>query len=143
MVVSWAPSFSSSHRVRRVVVVTFRDATVEFDVLIDQNSFYINLPIGAFAAAFIIFTFTSPKTAQRKFSDQQNCFKERFLQMDLPGLVLIIGALQCLLLALYWGGVTKTMELKRGRWDSGWIRRALSGFHCFRVSARSICYACA
>ena len=27
--------------------------------------------------------------------------------MDFPGLLLIIGAIQCLLLALYWGGVLK------------------------------------
>lgn len=73
----------------------------------DRTSFYINLPIGAFAAAIIIFTFSSPETAQRKLSDHQNSFKERFLQMDIPGLILIIGALQCLLLALYWGGVFK------------------------------------
>jgi hypothetical protein len=69
-------------------------------------SFYINLPIGGFAAIIISITFYTP-SVQKSHPDRHASAKERFLQMDFPGLILVVGALQCLLLALYWGGVLK------------------------------------
>lgn len=53
--------------------------------------------------------------------------------MDLPGLVLIIGALQCLLLALYWGGVTKP-------WNSNEVVGTLVGFGVLSVAFIAVEY---
>jgi hypothetical protein len=53
-------------------------------------SFYINLPIGGFAAIIISITFYTP-SVQKSHPDRHAS----------------TGALQCLLLALYWGGVLK------------------------------------
>jgi hypothetical protein len=41
--------------------------------------------------------------------------------MDFPGLVLIVGSIQCLLMALYWGGVSKP-------WDANDVIGCLLGF---------------
>jgi len=41
--------------------------------------------------------------------------------MDLPGLVLIVGCIQCLLMALYWGGISKP-------WDDEVVEGCLLGF---------------
>lgn len=83
-------------------------------------SFYLNLPLGGLAAAVIIFTFRTPE-AQCRHPGQTSSAKEKFLQMDLPGLILIIGAIQCLLLALYWGGVSEP-------WNSNNVIGTLVGF---------------
>jgi len=83
-------------------------------------SFYINLPVGFIAAVIIFFTFSTPQT-QRNHPDRKASNREKFLQMDFPGLVLIIGAIQCLLMALYWGGVSK-------RWDDNNIIGCFLGF---------------
>lgn len=53
--------------------------------------------------------------------------------MDLPGLILIIGAMQCLLLALYWGGITKT-------WDSNDVIGTLLGFVLLLVAFGAVEY---
>jgi hypothetical protein len=83
-------------------------------------SFYINLPVGAHATAIIFFTFSTPR-AQRNHPDRSASSREKFLQMDFPGLVLIVGAIQCLLMALYWGGVSK-------QWDANDVIGCLLGF---------------
>lgn len=76
--------------------------------------------MGVIATAIIFFTFSTPQ-AQRNHPDRKASYGEKFLQMDFPGLVLIVGAIQCLLLALYWGGVSK-------RWDSNDVIGCLLGF---------------
>jgi hypothetical protein len=90
------------------------------------HSFYINLPIGGFAAFIIFFTFGTPE-AQKNNPDRNASTKERFLQMDFPGSVLIIGSIQCLLLALYWGGVSKP-------WDDNDVIGTLIGFGILLVA---------
>lgn len=85
-----------------------------------ESSFYINLPVGAFAATVIFFTFSVPDTARNSI-DRSIPLREVLFQMDLPGLILIVGAIQCLLLALYWGGVTKS-------WSSNDVIGTLLGF---------------
>jgi hypothetical protein len=85
-----------------------------------RHSFYINLPVGALATAIIFFTFSTPQS-QRNHPDRKASAREKFLQMDFPGLVLIVGSIQCLLMALYWGGVTKP-------WDSNDVIGCLLGF---------------
>jgi MFS transporter, DHA2 family, glioxin efflux transporter len=66
--------------------------------------FYINLPIGGLSAALIVFFFTTPKQAKPVEAE----LKEKFLQLDLPGSFLFMAACVCFLLALQWGGATKT-----------------------------------
>ena len=65
--------------------------------------FYINLPIGGVSAALIFFFFTTPKQAKPVAAE----LKEKFLQLDLPGSFVFMGAVICFLLALQWGGATK------------------------------------
>jgi hypothetical protein len=85
-----------------------------------RHSFYINLPVGALATAIIFFTFSTPQT-QRNHPDRKASAREKFLQMDFPRLVLIVGSIQCLLTALYWGGVSKP-------WDANDVIGCLLGF---------------
>ena len=66
-------------------------------------SFYINLPCGALAAASIFFFFQSPKVVK----PVEASMKEKLLQMDIPGFLIITAAVVCYLLTLQWGGVIK------------------------------------
>lgn len=72
--------------------------------------FYINLPIGGVAAAIIVFFFTTPTAAR----PQDATLKEKILQMDFPGSIVIMGSFICYLLAMQWGGV-------RHAWSSGTV----------------------
>ncbi|MCJ1474940.1 hypothetical protein MMC13_003600 [Lambiella insularis] len=66
--------------------------------------FYINLPVGGAAAAIIFLTFRTPAAAK----PAQATLLEKVLQMDPIGTSTIMAAVICYLLALEWGGVTKT-----------------------------------
>ncbi|KAL8740901.1 MAG: hypothetical protein Q9190_006440 [Brigantiaea leucoxantha] len=79
--------------------------------------FYINLPIGGVAAAIIIFTFTAPES----FKPVEETLKEKILQMDLLGTFTIMAAVVCYVLALQYGGVTKS-------WGSSTVVGLLVGF---------------
>ena len=94
--------------------------------LITHSSFYINLPIGGFAAGIILLIFTTPKAS---YSDEarNTPLKEKFLQMDLIGTGLIFAAVICLLLALGWGGVQKT-------WKSSDVIGTLIGFGLITIA---------
>lgn len=70
--------------------------------------FYINLPIGGLSAAVIFFFFKTPAAAR----PQKASLKEKILQMDLPGSFTIMGAVVCYLLAMQWGGTSRS-------WSSG------------------------
>lgn len=47
--------------------------------------------------------------------------------MDFPGLVLAIGAMECLLLALYWGGISKP-------WNHNQVIGTLLGFGLLSIA---------
>lgn len=64
--------------------------------------FYINLPIGGLAAGIILLFYRAPPPLP--FLDTP--LKEKFLQMDLPGTLLLVSAMVCYVLALQWGGVS-------------------------------------
>lgn len=66
--------------------------------------FYINLPIGGLSAAIIFLFFTAPAAAR----PQKASMKEKLLQMDLPGSFTIMGAVVCYLLAMQWGGTSRS-----------------------------------
>ena len=74
--------------------------------------FYINLPIGAVAAACIALFFPEPKS-RRKLSMSEP-WLQRVDRFDPIGTLLLIPGVICLLLALQWGGV-------KYDWDSGRI----------------------
>ncbi|KAN0067849.1 Major facilitator superfamily domain containing protein [Elaphomyces granulatus] len=61
--------------------------------------FYINLPLGAVTALFIIFFFKTP--ARRK---TQATFMQQLQQLDLEGTIFFPPGIVCLLLALRWSG---------------------------------------
>ncbi|KAI2615579.1 putative gliotoxin efflux pump [Hypoxylon sp. NC1633] len=65
--------------------------------------FYINLPFGGVAAIAMFFAFRAPKAA----SPTPATAKEKILQMDVPGAVLICATIVCFTLALRWAGVEK------------------------------------
>ncbi|KAH8764815.1 MFS multidrug transporter-like protein [Diaporthe sp. PMI_573] len=65
--------------------------------------FYINLPCGLVAALAMIFAFHAPKAAAPTPASS----KEKLLQMDIPGSVLICATIVCFTLALRWAGVEK------------------------------------
>lgn len=62
--------------------------------------FYINLPLGAVTAAFIIPFFT----IKRRGKKNEATFKQQLKKFDLEGTALFLPAIICLLLALQWGG---------------------------------------
>lgn len=93
--------------------------------LTTRSSFYINLPIGGFAAGIILIIFTTPKASYSE--ETRNAPRlEKLLQMDLIGTGLILAAVICLLLALEWGGVTKP-------WNSSDVIGTLIGFGLITV----------
>jgi hypothetical protein len=79
--------------------------------------FYINLPIGGASAAIILFFFQTPPNA----IPAKASMKEKFLQMDLPGAFVIMGAIICYILALQWGGQKKA-------WNDSSVIGCLVGF---------------
>ncbi|KZT52965.1 major facilitator superfamily transporter [Calocera cornea HHB12733] len=79
--------------------------------------FYINLPIGGFAALIIFLFFKTPEAARPVDASPM----EKFLQMDLLGTFTIMAAVVCYLLALQWGGVT-------GPWNNSKSYGLLIGF---------------
>ncbi|MCJ1284221.1 hypothetical protein MMC26_003552 [Xylographa opegraphella] len=79
--------------------------------------FYINLPIRGAAAAIIFLTFTTPTAAK----PLEVPLLEKLKQMDLPGSFTIMAAVICYLLALEWGGTTKS-------WSDSTVIGTLVGF---------------
>ena len=86
-------------------------------LLTNLHSFYINLPCGAVAAAAVFLFLRFPKSVK----PVQATLKEKVLQMDLTGVVLITAAVVCYLLALQWGGISKN-------WSSSDVVGLLVGF---------------
>ena len=81
-------------------------------------AFYVNLPIGGLAAGIVLFTLKVPESVQAK--DLEVSLKEKILQMDLLGMVTIVCAALCFILALEWGGVTRA-------WNDGSVIGTLVG----------------
>jgi MFS family permease len=79
--------------------------------------FYINLPIGGLSALIILIFFKTPKNVV----PAEASLKEKLLQMDLPGAAVIMCAIICYILALQWGGQSKS-------WGSSDVIGCLVGF---------------
>ncbi len=76
-----------------------------------------NLPIGGLAAIIILIFFHTPKAAKQL----QATMKEKILQLDLAGSFIFMACIVCLILALQWGGTTKS-------WGSADVIGTLVGF---------------
>ncbi|KAJ8064946.1 hypothetical protein OCU04_007250 [Sclerotinia nivalis] len=68
--------------------------------------FYINLPFGVFAAIAMAFAFRPPKAA----TPTPATTKEKLLQMDIFGVMLVCAAIVCFSLAMQWAGVQKSWK---------------------------------
>ncbi|KAJ5589104.1 hypothetical protein N7537_011782 [Penicillium hordei] len=79
--------------------------------------FYINLPVGGVAAACIIFFFHTPDRALKT----KATFKEKLLQMDPIGTILLICTITSYILPLQFGGQTKA-------WNSSTVIGLLVSF---------------
>ncbi|KAJ5959009.1 uncharacterized protein N7479_006159 [Penicillium vulpinum] len=79
--------------------------------------FYINLPVGGVAATSIIFFFHTPDRA----STTKATFKEKLLQIDPIGTILLICTITSYILPLQFGGQTKA-------WNSSNVIGLLVGF---------------
>ena len=91
--------------------------------------FYINLPIGAVAASFVFVFFKTPKAAR----PQPATFKEKILQLDLPGSFVLMASMVCLFLALQQGGTTKP-------WSNGSVIAELVMFAVLLIGFLAIEY---
>jgi hypothetical protein len=96
---------------RRIVFVLFMNLSRA-----NFHSFYINLPVGGFAAALIFLFFRTPPQAKSVVATP----KEKLLQMDPVGISLIMGGIISFILALQYGGQTKP-------WNSGVVIGLLVG----------------
>lgn len=79
--------------------------------------FYINLPIGAISGFIILLFFKTPSKAKPKSAT----FREKLLQMDPLGVILVMGAVISYILALHYGGQTYA-------WNSSQVVGLLVGF---------------
>lgn len=79
--------------------------------------FYINLPIGGLSGVIILFFFTTPSAAKPVAAP----LREKLLQMDIVGVILIMGAVISYILALQYGGTTYA-------WSSSIVVGLLVGF---------------
>lgn len=101
----------------RDILATMLAGKSRVDQLMQKSSFYINLPFGAVAVLAVFLFFHTPVAAR----PQPATLREKFLQMDLIGVALITAAVFCYLLALQWGGVTRS-------WSSRDVVGTLVGF---------------
>ncbi|KAI9706192.1 MAG: hypothetical protein M1820_004953 [Bogoriella megaspora] len=88
--------------------------------------FYINLPIGGLSAFIILFTFRTPP-ASKIPADHNQRLLYKIAQMDLPGTGLIIAAVICYILAMQWGGITKS-------WANSTVIGTLIGFGLITIA---------
>ncbi|KAJ5917203.1 hypothetical protein N7466_010757 [Penicillium verhagenii] len=85
--------------------------------------FYINLPIGGLAAVFIGFFFHAPDSA----STAKGTLKEKLLQIDPIGTILLICTIISYILSLQYGGQTKA-------WSSSTVIGLLVGFPIMTIA---------
>ena len=80
-------------------------------------SFYINLVVGAPSILFLVVFYRPPRHHKIEYIG----WKEFILTLDLPGVALVLAALTCFILALEYGGTTKS-------WSSGTVIGLLVAF---------------
>jgi predicted MFS family arabinose efflux permease len=85
--------------------------------------FYINLPVGGLSAFILLFFFHTPKAAK----PAPATLKEKFLQMDPVGSVLVMGAIISYILAFQYGG-------QRRPWNDSVVIGLIVGFVVISVT---------
>ncbi|KAL4915046.1 major facilitator superfamily domain-containing protein [Aspergillus aurantiobrunneus] len=80
--------------------------------------FYINLPVGAVSAFFIIFFFKNPAASK---SDDPSPLGSKLLQLDPIGTLLVLASVTCYILAMQYGG-------QEYPWDSSVVIGLIVGF---------------
>ena len=81
--------------------------------------FWINLPIGVFAIMFFYFSFT--ETRPRPSAYLKPTIWTVVCSLDIPGVIVLLGAFFCFILALQWGGLEYA-------WSNSRIIGCLIGF---------------
>ncbi|KAJ6443725.1 Major facilitator superfamily transporter [Purpureocillium lavendulum] len=81
------------------------------------GAFYINLVVGAPSILFLVVFYRPPRHHKIEYIG----WKEFILTLDLPGVALVLAALTCFILALEYGGTTKS-------WSSGTVIGLLVAF---------------
>jgi MFS transporter, DHA2 family, glioxin efflux transporter len=84
-------------------------------------SFYINLPVGGFSAAVILIFFVNQPPERRP------SWRQMLIEMDIIGMVLVLGGVTCFVLAMQWGGISKA-------WNSTDVIGTLVGFGVLLIS---------
>ncbi|KAK7937727.1 uncharacterized protein PG986_014595 [Apiospora aurea] len=82
------------------------DLALALTCMLSSTSFYINLLCGGVAAIATLLAFRAPKAA----SPVPATNKEKLLQMDVPGALLICAVIVCFTLALRWGGAERAWD---------------------------------
>lgn len=77
--------------------------------------FYIKLPVGGLSCLFILFFFVSEPPKSRPG------WLDMLRQLDINGVTLIIGFMICFILAMQWGGASKS-------WNNADIIGTIVGF---------------
>jgi predicted MFS family arabinose efflux permease len=80
--------------------------------------FYINLPVGAVSALFIVFFFQSPAASKKT---DHHTWRSKLLQMDPIGTGLVLACVTCYILAMQYGGQTHP-------WNSSVVIGLIVGF---------------
>ncbi|KAJ0417573.1 major facilitator superfamily domain-containing protein [Aspergillus carlsbadensis] len=80
--------------------------------------FYINLPVGALSAFFILFFFHNPPASK---THDTSSIQSKLLQLDPIGTMLVLASVTCYILAMQYGG-------ERFPWDSSEVIGLIIGF---------------
>ncbi|KAF5392006.1 hypothetical protein D9757_003250 [Collybiopsis confluens] len=87
------------------------------DVLSWRWCFWINLPFGLCTALIVFCCYDSnhgqTEDSQKSSLSRFESILDKLRQLDIPGSVLLISGVICLLLALHWGGTTVTWKSSR------------------------------
>jgi MFS family permease len=80
--------------------------------------FYVNLPVGAISAIFIILFFKDPAASE---VDKNTSLRDKFISLDFVGAGLMLGCVTCFILAMQYGGQSHP-------WNSAIVIGLLVGF---------------
>lgn len=73
-------------------------------------AFYINVPFGGVVLLFVFFLLKVPRST----SKDTLAWTQRLRQLDIQGVIPLLGGVICLCLALQWGGFTYKVSLIPG-----------------------------
>ncbi|OBT38623.1 hypothetical protein VE00_10793 [Pseudogymnoascus sp. WSF 3629] len=86
--------------------------------------FYLNLPFGAVTAIVVFFFYKTPAASRYALNTP---FKEKMLQMDIVGSILIMAGVTCYILAFQWAGISKS-------WSDSSVIGCIIGFGLITIA---------